>query len=102
MHPSSHQAKREILAEIGSMELLLRGKITEKTTSSGKPNGHKCQRWAQGKNQSFHVPDDKLDLYTRAVLNHQRFTELTDQYVALCEQDLLHPPEESKKKPTKR
>ena len=96
------KTKREILAEITSMDLLLRGKITEKRTPAGKPNGHKLQRWLHGKNQSFHVPDDRLDLCSQAVGNHKLFTELIDEYVGLCEQEVLSPREDSKKKPTRR
>jgi hypothetical protein len=48
------------------------------------------------------VPDDRLDLCSQAVGNHKRFTELIDEYVGLCEQEVLRPQEDSKKKPTRR
>jgi len=102
MNPSSDQTKREILAKISAIDLLLRGKITEKQTPAGNPNGHKLQRWRQGKNQSLHVPDDRLDLYRRAVENHERFKALMEEYVEVCEQDLLRPGADFKKKRTKR
>lgn len=94
--------KSELLAEITSMDVLLKGKITEKRTAAGKANGHKLQRWRHGKNQSVHVPEGRLDLYTQAVENHKRFTHLVEEYVEQCELEVLHPGEDSKKKHSKR
>jgi len=102
MNAIPSKSKSELLAEIMSMDMLLKGKITEKRTATGKPNGHKLQRWHQGKNQSIHVPDEQLNLYTRAVENHVKFTHLVDEYVQRCEQEILHPSEDSKKKRTRR
>lgn len=96
------KSKREILAEIMSTDVLLKGKITEKHTTSGKPNGYKLQRWSHGKNQSIHVPEERRELYTQAVNNYQRFTHLVDEYVHQCEQEVLHPEKDTKKKHTKR
>jgi hypothetical protein len=97
MNLTTKKSKCELLAEITSMDVLLKGKITEKHTPAGKTNGHKLQRWHQGKNQSIHVPEEKLEFYTQAVENHKCFTRLVDEYVACCEQEVLHPVEDSKK-----
>lgn len=102
MNPPNSKSKREILAEISTMDVLLKGKITEKRTSEGKSNGYKLQRWRHGKNQSIHVPEGRLELFHHAVENHDRFTQLVDEYVELCEQDVLRPAEDSKKKPGRR
>jgi len=85
---------------------MFKGKITDKRTASGLPNGHKVQRWHEGKNQSFHVPDERVEEFTEAIENYRLFSELIDQYVQLCEQEVLRPSAESsdgsKKKPTRR
>lgn len=85
----SPRSRAEIMAELASLPPSVQGKICsyEVTTSSGNAiTYHKLQYWANGKNHSVHIPNDKLAAFKEAVENGGRAWDLL---VELGERDTV-------------
>jgi len=87
---------------MSNIPVLIEGKLCERRDPQGRTTGHKLQRWREGKNQTRYVPADQLALLQQGTEGFRVFSELSREYVACCEQEALHPADDSKKKPTKR
>ena len=91
--------RHDILVEIEQIPVIVEGKVSERREATGKPNGIKLQRWRNGKNQTLHVPGELVDKVREGTEGYKRLTELTQEYVQTCEQEVLRPAAHSKKKP---
>jgi len=95
--------RHEILVQIGQIPVIVEGKLSERRDTSGKLTGHKLQRWRKGKNQTLHVASELVETVREGTEGFKQLTELTQEYVEACEQDVLGPDVvHSKKKPTMR
>lgn len=92
---------QEILAQIGRIPALVRGKLSPRH-SRGKPTGHKLQRWREGRNETLHIPADKVEVVREATEGYRHFNELIEHYVDAREQEVLGVDLGSKKKPSRR
>lgn len=98
----STKDRHEILVRIEQIPVIVEGKLSERRDTTGKPTGHKLQRWRNGKNQTLHVAGELADKVRDGTEGYKRLTELTQEYVQTCEQEVLGPDVHSKKKPTRR
>ncbi len=89
-----------ILVRIEQIPVIVEGKLSERRDTTGKPTGHKLQRWRKGKNQTLHVAGELVDKVREGTEGYKRLTELTQEYVQACEQEVLGPDVHRKKKPT--
>src|ERR1017187_5512323 len=96
------KGRHEILVQIEQIPVIVEGKLSERRDTTGKPTGHKLQRWRHGKNQTLHVAGDRVDKVREGTEGYKRLTELTQEYVRTCEQEVLGLDVDSKKKPTTR
>lgn len=75
----SRRSRSEILADLATLPPSIQGKISSfsVTTSSGNTiTYHKLQYWANGKNHSIHIPNEKLAEFRAAVASGDRAWEL--------------------------
>jgi len=93
--------RHEILGQIGQIPVIVEGKLSERRDTTGKPTGYKLQRWRQGKNQTLHVRSELVAQVREGTAGYKRLTELTQEYVRACEQEVLGPDGHGKKKPTR-
>ena len=98
----SSKGRHEILVQIEQIPVIVEGKLSERCDTTGKPTGHKLQRWRNGKNHTLHVPGELVDKVLEGTEGYKRLTELTQEYVQTCEQEVLNPDAHSKKKPMRR
>jgi hypothetical protein len=91
--PSVHQERAQILQEIGRIDTMIRGHLSQQTPHRKSASGttaygpyHILQRHENGTNNCQRVSPDDLELITEAVLGHARFQELTRRYAELTEQ----------------
>ncbi|MEK7993410.1 MAG: hypothetical protein AAB403_06350 [Planctomycetota bacterium] len=98
----SSRGRHDILVQIGQIPVIVEGKLSERRDTTGKPTGHKLQRWRNGKNQTLHVAGELVDKVREGTQGYKRLTELTQEYVKTCEEEVLNPDAHSKKKPTMR
>ena len=98
----STKGRHEILARIGQIPVIVEGKLSERRDTTGKPTGHKLQRWRHGKNQTLHVAGELVDKVREGTEGYKCLTELTQVYVQICEQEVLGANIHSKKKPMMR
>lgn len=87
-----HQQRRDILEQMGSIEHMQRGTLSQqhyrreqdgKTVVQGPY--HVLQRTQNGKHYSERVPAEKVSDVQKAITGQERFWELADQYVDLTE-----------------
>jgi hypothetical protein len=95
----SAKDRHELLVQIEQIPVIVEGKLSERHDTTGKPTGHKLQRWRNGKNQTLHVAGELVDKVREGTEGYKRLTELTQEYVQTCEQEVLGPDIHSKKKP---
>ena len=75
----SRRSRSEILADLATLPPSIQGKISpfSVTTSSGNTiTYHKLQYWANGRNHSIHIPNEKLAEFRAAVASGDRAWEL--------------------------
>ena len=73
-----------ILAEIGAIRFMERGKVSEIRRPNGKVY-HNLQIWRNGRNRCEYVPERDLEKVQEAVANYQRFTALVEEYAEVVE-----------------
>ena len=100
--PSPHRDRQDILADIDDLPAVVEGKLAERRNTSGKVTGHKLQRWRNDKNQTLHIPADRVEQVRQGTEGFRHMSELVDEYVLCREQEVLGPEQGSKKKPAKR
>ena len=98
----STKDRHAILARIGQIPVIVEGKLSERRDTTGKPTGQKLQRWRHGKNQTLHVAGELVDKVREGTEGYKCLTELTQEYVQICEQEVLGANIHSKKKPMMR
>jgi len=94
---SQLQERREqILQAMGAIDRVCRGHLSEqffKSRQGGKTvrRGpyYVLQRWFRGKNLCERVAVDQLEPIRRGVEGYQRFRQLADEFVDVCEQITL-------------
>lgn len=104
-----HQRREQILQEMGAIDRLCRGHLSQqffKSTRGGKTirQGpyYVLQRWFRGKNLCERIPADQVEPVRQGVEGYQRFRQLADEFVDLSEQITLqtgHLPAVKKKRP---
>jgi len=97
---STSTDRHELLVEIEQIPVIVEGTLSERRDATGKPTGHKLQRWRNGKNQTIHVAGELVDKVREGTEGYKRLTELTQEYVQACEKEVLGPDVRRKKKPT--
>jgi hypothetical protein len=94
--PQLQQRREQILQEMGAIDRICRGHISEqffKSTQGSKTvrRGpyYVLQRWFGGKNLCERVSPDQLEPVRRGVEGYKRFRQLADEFVDVCEQITL-------------
>ena len=80
---------RAILAEMAKIPEIIAGKVSERRDAAGKITGWKLQQWHEGRNQTRHIPADRLDRVRAGTVGHQRFVALADEFVELRGEEVL-------------
>ena len=96
------RSRREILAQIEQIPVIVEGKLSERRDRNGKRTGHKLQRWRDGRNQTLHIASELVDTVHEGTKGYNRLNELTHEYVQTCEREVLGKAKDSKKKPMRR
>src|SRR6266403_1082024 len=91
--PSLQQQRAKILEEIGRIDSMILGHLSQQTlhrkSSSGSASYgpyHILQRHENGTNTCQRISTEELEFITQAVQGHARFQELTRRYAELTEQ----------------
>jgi hypothetical protein len=91
--PSLQQQRAQILEEIGRIDSMIRGHLSQQTFQRKRASGtaaygpyHILQRHEKGANNCQRISDQELEFITQAVQGHARFQELTRRYAELTEQ----------------
>ena len=91
--PSIQQQRVKILEEIGRIDSMIRGHLSQQTLHRKSSSGtasygpyHILQRHENGTNNCQRISDQELEFITQAVQGHARFQELTRRYAELTEQ----------------
>jgi hypothetical protein len=91
--PSIQQQRAKILEEIGRIDSMIRGHLSQQTLHRKSSSGtasygpyHILQRHENGTNNCQRIGDQELEFITQAVQGHARFQELTRRYAELTEQ----------------
>ena len=90
--PSNGRTRAEILASIANLPDSVQGSISsyKVTTSSGKTiTYHKLQYWADGRNNTIHIPKEKLPDFEAAVENGRRLRGLIAELTEATARDML-------------
>ena len=94
--PQLQQRREQILQEMGSIDRVCRGHLSEqffKSTQGGKTvqRGpyYVLQRWFRGKNLCERVAADEVEPVRRGVEGYKRFRQLADEFVDVSEQITL-------------
>jgi len=99
------ERRREILAEIGQIPVVIAGTLTTRQRRRGKGQlivHHQLQRWMEGRNNTRHVPSDRVPAVHAGVEGYRRVQTLIDELARLDEATALATNGDSKKKPTTR
>jgi hypothetical protein len=103
--PSLSERRRDILAEISRIPVVIEGTLSErkrKRGGGGVAVYHQLQRWRSGQNDTRHVPSEKVGAVRDGIQGYQRIQTLVSEMACLDERMVLAPlREDSKKKPTK-
>ena len=93
LSPSLQQQRAKILEEIGRIDSMIRGHLSQQTFQRKGASGtasygpyHILQRHQNGANNCQRISDQELEFITDAVQGHARFQELTRRYAELTEQ----------------
>ena len=91
--PSIQQQRAQILEQIGRIDSMIRGHLSQQTFQRNNSSGtasygpyHILQRHENGTNNCQRISDEELEFITQAVEGHARFQELTRRYAELTEQ----------------
>ncbi len=104
-NPHGSERRREILAEIGQIPVIIAGTLTTRQRRRGKGHSivhHQLQRWREGCNNTRHVPSDRVPTVHAGVEGYRRVQTLIEELARLDESTALATNGDSKKKLTKR
>ena len=94
--PQLQQRREQILQEMGAIDRICRGHLSEQFFKSTQGNRtvrrgpyYVLQRWFRGKNLCERVSPDQLDPVRQGVEGYKRFRQLADEFVDVCEEITL-------------
>lgn len=103
--PSLSERRREVLAEISQIPLVIEGTLTQRERKRGSAPVsiyHQLQRWRKGHNDTRHIPADRVGQIRSGIEGHRRVQALVAEMARLDESAVLAPIQaDSKKKSTK-
>lgn len=98
------ERRREIVAEIGKIPVLIEGTLSERRRKRGGAEArvyHQLQRWRGGGNDTRHVPAAAAAAVKEGVEGYRRAQALISELASLDEAALLAPSGAGKKKPAR-
>jgi hypothetical protein len=99
------EKRREILAQMGQIPVVVEGTLTQRQRKRGRGRVavyHQLQRWRGGRNDTRHIPADRVQLIRDGIEGYERAQTLLQQIARLDEAAVLTPVQaDGKKKPTK-
>lgn len=102
---SSSERRREILAQIAQVPVIIDGTLSQRERKRGGAQAmvyHQLQRWRGGRNDTRHIPSERVAAVRQGIHGHERVQELIKEIASLDERAILGTvPGDSKKKPTK-
>ena len=100
------ERRRDLLAQIGQVPVMIDGTLSQRERRRGGVRAmvyHQLQRWRRGRNDTRHVPSERVDAVRQGLEGYQRVQALIAEIACLDERTVLGAPEgDSKKKSTKR
>jgi len=102
---SLSEQRREILAQIGQVPVIIDGTLSQRERKRGGARAmvyHQLQRWRGGRNDTRHIPSERVQAIQDGIKGYERAHALLRQIARLDEATVLGPVHDcSKKKPTK-
>lgn len=101
---SSSHRRRDIVAEIGRVPVVISGTLTTRERNRGGDVAvyHQLQRWRNGSNDTRHIPADRLKAIQEGVEGYKKVQTLVEEMARLDENNVLASAEnDSKKNSTK-
>ena len=99
------ERRQDILAEIGQIPVIIDGTLTQRQRqreSGRKTVYHQLQRWRGGRNDTCHIPAERVKAVQAGIEGYRRVQELVSEIARLDEVTVLSQDlGDSKKKPTK-
>ena len=103
--PASSERRRDILTAIGQIPVIVEGTLTQRQRKRGSARAatyHQLQRWRGGRNDTRHIPADRVGRVKEGIDGYQRVQALVSEMARLDEATVLASvADNSKKKPTK-
>lgn len=95
-----------MLAQIGQIPVIIEGTLSQRERRRGGVRAivyHQLQRWRRGRNDTRHVPAERVEAVRQGIEGYQRAHALIEQIARLDERAVLTAAEgDSKKKSTRR
>jgi hypothetical protein len=102
---SLSERRHEILTAIGQIPVIVEGTLTQKQRERGGSRPaiyHQLQRWRGGRNDTRHIPADRVSIVKQGIEGYQRVQALVSEIARLDEVTALTSvQDDSKKKSTK-
>jgi hypothetical protein len=99
------ERRREILAQIGQVPVMIDGTLSQRERKRGGARAmiyHQLQRWRGGRNDTRHIPFERVAAVRQGIDGHERVQALITEIARLDERAVLGATSgDSKKKPTK-
>jgi hypothetical protein len=99
------ERRREILAQIGQVPVIIDGTLSQRERKRGGARAmiyHQLQRWRGGRNDTRHIPSERVEAVRQGIDGHERVQALIKEIARLDERSVLDAASgDSKKKPTK-
>lgn len=80
---TTQQRRQAILQEMNAITRMERGKLCTQSRGPSAPPFYKLQCWRNGKNHTRYVPQEEVPALQEALVGHQRFQELAEEFVDL-------------------
>ena len=80
---TTQQRRQAILQEMNAITRMERGKLCAQSRGPSAPPFYKLQCWRNGKNHTRYVPPEEVAALQEALVGHQRFEELAEEFVDL-------------------
>jgi len=98
------ERRREILAQIGQVPVIIDGTLSHRERKRGGARAmvyHQLQRWRGGRNDTRHIPSERVEAVRQGIDGHERVQALITEIARLDERAVLGTASgDSKKKPT--
>ena len=103
---ASTEQRQEILAQISQIPVIIDGTLSQRRRQRGGAGAmvyHQLQRWRGGRNDTRHIPSERVNAVRNGIEGYKRVQALIAQLARSDEGAVLGTaPADSKKKPTKR